>query len=71
MQDEQMVMLAVDGMNCAGCVRAVESAIRDVPGVREASVDLGAGRAQVRGTGLSVPRLVEVVEDAGFKAREV
>ena len=39
--------LIIDGMHCASCVGRVEKAIRAVPGVREASVNLATNEAQV------------------------
>jgi copper chaperone CopZ len=63
------VTLAVEGMNCGGCARAVENAIREVPGVRTASIDLAAKRAKVEGDNLHIAALVEAVQDAGFDAR--
>src|SRR5262245_7095825 len=39
--------LPVGGMSCAACVGRVESALRGVPGVEEASVNLATERAQV------------------------
>ncbi|KAG1180776.1 hypothetical protein G6F35_016115 [Rhizopus arrhizus] len=41
--------LAVEGMTCASCVGRVERALRAVPGVSEASVNLATERATVRG----------------------
>src|SRR5262245_31203729 len=39
--------LRIDGMHCAGCVTAVESAIRSLPGVAAASVNLATSAASV------------------------
>ena len=39
------VRLSIGGMNCASCVGHVESALRKVPGVREASVNLATHSA--------------------------
>ena len=39
--------LPVLGMTCASCVGRVEKAVRAVPGVTEASVNLAAERAHV------------------------
>jgi copper ion binding protein len=44
------VELAVEGMTCASCVGRVERALRAVPGVEEASVNLATERATVRGS---------------------
>jgi len=57
--------LPVEGMTCASCVGRVERALRDVPGVTEASVNLATEQATVTG---SAPRatLVAAIEDAGY-----
>ncbi len=41
-------LLRVGGMTCSSCSSAVETALRGVPGVQEASVNLLAGTAEVR-----------------------
>lgn len=41
------VGIAVNGMDCASCVAHVQNAIKKVPGVRSASVNLARGRAAV------------------------
>ena len=46
---ERTTELAVEGMTCASCVGRVERALRKVPGVSEASVNLATERATVRG----------------------
>ncbi len=62
--------LAVEGMTCASCVGRVERALRAVPGVTEASVNLATERASVRGTA-SPQALVTAVAAAGYGARPV
>src|SRR5207302_10530790 len=49
MQDEETgrVTVAVRGMHCASCVAKVEGALRGVPGVRDATVNLATERATV------------------------
>lgn len=39
----------VENMKCAGCVATVESALRKVDGVEQASADLSSGTATVVG----------------------
>lgn len=64
-------LLTVGGMHCAGCVTRVESALKRVPGVVDASVNLLAGRACVTHTNTSAPemQLVNALDIAGFDAK--
>lgn len=64
--------LKVTGMTCGHCRSAVESALRDLPGVRSARVDLEAGKAVVDyDDGKTSPReLTNAVADAGYSAEE-
>ncbi|HXV08690.1 MAG TPA: heavy metal translocating P-type ATPase, partial [Burkholderiales bacterium] len=57
----------VEGMTCASCVARVEKALRRVPGVREANVNLATESATVA-AGADTPReaLVKAVEEAGY-----
>ena len=59
--------LDVGGMSCASCVARVEAAIRSVPGVGGANVNLATGRATVE-LGDAAPRdVVEAVSAAGYE----
>ncbi|MDJ1160049.1 heavy metal translocating P-type ATPase [Chelatococcus sp. SYSU_G07232] len=65
------IELAIEGMTCASCVSRVEKALKAVPGVRAASVNLATGRAQVevlRGSA-GPGELVAAVERTGYGAR--
>ncbi|MFZ4650565.1 MAG: heavy metal translocating P-type ATPase [Rubrivivax sp.] len=42
------INLAIDGMTCASCVLRVERALRKVPGVEDATVNLGIEQAHVQ-----------------------
>ncbi|PON62844.1 P-type ATPase, subfamily IB [Parasponia andersonii] len=67
---EAKALFAVSGMSCAACAGSVEKAIKRLPGIREAVVDVLNGRAQV----LFFPDFVneetirETIEDVGFQA---
>jgi P-type Cu+ transporter len=64
------VELGVLGMTCAACVRRVEKAIREVPGVREALVNLVTHRATVTfepGRAASVDAIAAAIEKAGYE----
>ncbi|MBY0611219.1 MAG: heavy metal translocating P-type ATPase [Beijerinckiaceae bacterium] len=70
---EASVDLAVTGMTCASCVGRVEKALKAVPGVSEASVNLATERATVRGLAGAdfSARLTDAVRTAGYQAKLV
>lgn len=64
--------LAITGMTCASCVAHVGKALRKVPGVSDAAVNLATERARVtHDAGVSTEALVGAVERAGYGASEV
>lgn len=69
----RQVELAVSGMSCASCVGRVEAALKAVPGVIAASVNLATGRAQVSvlGEEAVTSRLTAAVAKAGYEAEPV
>ncbi len=60
--------MAIEGMTCASCVGRVERALKAVPGVTEASVNLATERATVRGHA-DVQALLAAVAKAGYTAQ--
>lgn len=62
--------LAIEGMSCASCVGRVEKAIRSVPGVIDASVNLATQRAQVifASDHADLAGVVQAVDSAGYPA---
>lgn len=68
---EQSIELAVEGMTCASCVARVEKALKKVPGVLSADVNLATETATVKVTGgIHAAALAAAVEKAGYQARE-
>ncbi|KAI5601494.1 hypothetical protein BDE02_01G095200 [Populus trichocarpa] len=67
---EAKAVFCVLGMTCAACAGSVEKAVKRLPGIREAVVDVLNNKAQV----LFYPSFVneetirETIEDAGFEA---
>ena len=63
--------LVIDGMSCAACVSRVESALRALDDVDDASVNLATERARVsyRADRVSPDDLIEAVAGAGYSAR--
>ena len=70
MAEQKHIRLSISGMSCAGCVAAVEGALRAVPGVSDASVNLAERTAEVTG---AVPSqaLTAAVRAAGYDAAEL
>ena len=58
--------LDVEGMTCASCVARVERALKAVPGVQSASVNLATERADVTGAAVDRALLIKAVEEAGY-----
>jgi len=69
---QQRILLAVEGMSCAGCVHTVETALTKLPGVASVAVNLATGEAVVLfDPARWTPRqLVEAILAAGYSARE-
>lgn len=63
--------LPVSGMTCASCAGRVERALRKVPGVQDASVNLASEQARVQlaapSSSETLPALVAAVEHAGYQ----
>jgi len=63
--------LKIEGMSCGHCVRSVSAALKGVPGVEEAQVDLATAIATVRHTPeASAAQLKAAVEEEGYGAEE-
>lgn len=63
--------LPVEGMTCASCVGRVERALKQVPGVQSAAVNLATERADITFTGAADPQAaVRAIEGAGYSVRE-
>lgn len=70
---EETTEFALEGMTCASCVARIEKALKAVPGVIQASVNLATERATVRAvTGaVDISVLAKAVAEAGYEARAV
>lgn len=64
------IELSVEGMTCASCVGRVERALKAVPGVTDAIVNLATERTTVRGVS-STEDLVAAIKKAGYEARAI
>lgn len=60
--------LNISGMTCGHCQAAVTKALKRVPGVQDAEVDLQTGRATVQGEP-DVQALLSAVSEEGYTAQ--
>ncbi|KAJ0967188.1 hypothetical protein J5N97_024105 [Dioscorea zingiberensis] len=65
-----MALFSVIGMTCAACASSVEKAIKRLPGIHDAAVDVLNNRAQVLfyPAFVSEEQIRETIEDVGFEA---
>ena len=61
--------LSIGGMTCAGCVAAVEKALKSNPNVQQARVNFAEHSATVEAD-LSLDEIIALVEQAGYQAAE-
>lgn len=64
------IELNVIGMTCASCVGRVEKALRSVPGVFEATVNLATERASIIGS-VGPAELISAIERIGYEAKVI
>lgn len=64
---DQLVKLNIDGMMCPACVKNVKGSLSEVNGVKEASVYLKEGRAEVKASDGTKPEaMCDAVKKAGY-----
>lgn len=60
----------IEGMTCASCVGRVEKALKAIPGVTNAVVNLATEKATIQGSA-DASALVEAIENAGYDAKVI
>ncbi len=69
MKTASLIKLPIQGMTCASCVARVEKALKRVPGVASAEVNLATETATITlAEGAAAETLVSAVRDAGYEA---
>ncbi|UYP29777.1 heavy metal translocating P-type ATPase [Pseudomonas sp. Z8(2022)] len=58
--------LPIQGMTCASCAGRVERALRKLPEVSNASVNLASEQARIEAPADSLPQLIAAIEGAGY-----
>ena len=70
MAELKIIRLAIEGMNCAGCVAKVEAALNGVPGVSHASVNLAQRSGLAEGE-MQAADLIAAIVATGRSATEI
>ena len=64
---DQLVNLKIDGMMCPACVKNVKGTLNDVKGVKESTVYLKEGKAEVKtADGTKAEAMCDAVKKAGY-----
>jgi P-type Cu+ transporter len=70
MKTANLIKLPIEGMTCASCVARVEKALKRVPGVASADVNLATETATISlAEGAAPESLVDAVRGAGYESR--
>lgn len=64
---DQLVNLKIEGMMCPACVKNVKGSLNDVKGVKESTIYLKEGRAEVKAAdGTKADAMCDAVKKAGY-----
>ncbi len=64
---DQLTHLKIEGMMCPACVKNVKGSLNDVSGVKDATVYLKEGKAEVTSTnGVKPEAMCDAVKKAGY-----
>ena len=61
------ITLTLSGLHCGNCVKSVEKALHEVPGVEKVSVTLSPQQAIVEGQ-VEAQTLIDAIDEIGFEA---
>jgi copper chaperone CopZ len=62
--------IKVLGMTCNHCKAAVETGIKNLPGIKEVEVNLQMGQVSISADKLDLPLIKSTVEELGYKFAE-
>lgn len=65
--NDMTTKVKVEGMTCNHCKMNVENGVRQVPGVKEATVDLNSGEVLIEGDNVDLNKVEEAVNGLGYK----
>ena len=60
--------LKIEGMTCQHCVRAVETRLRNTPGIEVKRVAIGEADVKYNSAAMTVDEIAELIADEGYTA---
>ena len=66
--ESERVALAIEGMTCDHCVRAVRGRLEKTPGVQVENVEIGSATVRLDSRRASVADLQDAISDEGYTA---
>ena len=70
MSEPKHIILAVQGMTCEGCVRAVERVVKRVDPSADVRIDLAGGRVELTTTSPAA-QIGAAIDAAGYQAKVI
>ncbi len=67
MSQSKQIILAVQGMHCEGCVRAVDRVVKRVDPSADVSIDLAGGRVTLT-TSSEAAKISAAIDAAGYQS---
>lgn len=69
--DRERTQFSIEGMSCAACAARIESALKDLPGVKAAYVNFATASSLVRHTSqLDTSAIVQIVTQLGYQVHD-
>jgi copper chaperone len=64
----EALRLAIDGMSCGHCVRAVTKALEELPGVQVEQVSIGSASVSYDPGRIAPDTIIDAINDEGYVA---
>ena len=64
------MQITIDGMSCKHCVKAVEDALKEVPGIKNLKVEIGKASFDAQ-NGFNEAQAKSVIDEAGYSVIKI
>lgn len=66
----RQITLRIGGMSCDHCLRAVQGALKAIPGVEIDAVNIGSATVTIDPAKTKVDQLIAAIDDLGYEVLE-